>query len=179
MTVIVMAFTSLTFVSCGDDDDDNDAGAGKATVVVDGASYEMNFGWWNVNHKSLGLYFSDTANAYSLTPKEINGKRIKEVELVIYDWNYAEIQPGTYTAFMETSDILYVDISKEDVEEYPYYSGQVLVTITKDADRYTISFPETNVSKYDEETGKNLGTVPFSFSYSGKLSEMHFMDDDD
>ncbi|MBR1933246.1 MAG: hypothetical protein IJ841_06125, partial [Prevotella sp.] len=62
MTVIVMAFTSLTFVSCGDDDDDNDAGAGKATVVVDGASYEMNFGWWNVNHKSLGLYFSDTAN---------------------------------------------------------------------------------------------------------------------
>lgn len=176
LSIVMVVMLSIGVSSCSkDDDDDGGSGSGNKTAVVDGKAYNMKYAWLEVGsdkyRRTIELRFSDT----DLYDRDIRAQpqiRAQVVGILINDYEYYDVQPGTYTA-----EVLFADapVSYEgwkDIQSYTYAIGKdVQVIITKDGDNYAIAIPETLIHNYIANTGKDA-SIPFSFSYTGKIIQV-------
>lgn len=172
LTALLVAMMSIGLSSCNKDDDEDSSS--KATVI-DGKAYTTNYAWWFIQgsgkNKMLSLEFSNT-DIYNVT---MPPSRVYVLTLNIDNWEYSDIKSGTYTGVIEFWDMT-IDASSNTTQYLNCLSGKVNVTITKDGDNYSISIPETTVNRHPNEANepggrdKVIGTVPFSFNYTGKIS---------
>jgi hypothetical protein len=170
-TALLVTMMSFGLTACGDDEDDGGSGGGNAAAVVDGKSYNLSHGWWDVygdgNYKHLYLEFANV-DIYNI--KSPNG-RVEELSLeFIGHYQYSDVQPGKYQAEMSFVDWEFQG-KYDDTEIQTCLKGNVEVDIAKDGDKFTVTIPETTVDVLnDERSHKVIGTAPFSFKYTGRLA---------
>ena len=180
LSIMMVAMLSIGLSSCSkDDDDDGGSGGGSKAAVVDGKAYNMKYAWWRVNgsgkSKHLTLEFSsiDIYNRdYIYAQPQI---RAQFIDLEIGNWEYSDVQSGTYTGGLNFDDSEakgYSDETHEwqSIQYHTLVEGKVKVVITRDGDDFTITIPETMIDSYDVNTEKRIASVPFSFTYKGKIS---------
>ena len=163
MFMMVVACGIIT--SCSNEDDDaggagGAGGAGDKSAVVNGKVSKLNYGFWETHDGEVSLYFSnvDILNTSSL-PKKV------EMLTMNIEGRATSIQTGTHRAYIEYNSL---NPASETYFNFCAY-GNVDVTIAKNGSEYTITIPETTVRYYEGEDRDNYKTVPFTFSYTGRL----------
>jgi hypothetical protein len=180
LSIVMVVMLSIGLSSCSkDDDEDGGSGGGNKAVVVDGKAYNMKYAWLEVGsgkyRRTIELRFSDT----DLYDRDIRAQpqiRTQVVGIIINDYEYYDVQPGTYTAEVlfedATGSYSYEMEGWKGIQSYTYAIGKdVQVIITKDGDNYAIAIPETLIHNYIANTGKDA-SIPFSFSYTGKIIQV-------
>ena len=162
MFMMVVACGIIT--SCSNEDGDA-GGAGDKSAVVNGKVSKLNYGFWETHDGEVSLYFSnvDILNMSSL-PKKV------EMLTMNIEGRATSIQTGTHRAYIEYDSL---NPASETYFNFCAY-GNVDVTIAKNGSEYTITIPETTVRYYEGEDEYNYKTVPFTFSYTGRLVYAHF-----
>lgn len=169
MFMMVVACGIIT--SCSNEDGDaadaagGAGGAGDKSAVVNGKVSKLNYGFWETHDGEVSLYFSnvDMLNMSSL-PKKV------EMLTMNIEGRATSIQTGTHRA-----DIEYWSVNPETNTYNASADGNnVDVTIAKNGSEYTITIPETTVRYYEGEDKHNYKTVPFTFSYTGRLVQAQF-----
>ena len=166
-TILMVALTSVCFVSCGDDEND---GSGTGTSTSSGVSVNAKYGFyrqyggqeWEFNFSnhdlnSLGNY----ANSLDIVSIELNT-----------DKEYAEIPTGEFTGGFRVgivkdmkpgkdADIFYESVQKKNM------TGKL--TIKKNGGNYTVSY--SGVDFYTNDS--NTPTVTdASFTYTGGIAKL-------
>lgn len=161
MFMMVVACGIIT--SCSNEDGDA-GGAGDKSAVVNGKVSKLNYGFWETHDGEVYLHFSnvDILNMSSL-PKKV------EMLTMNIEGRATSIQTGTHRA-----DIEYWSVNPETNTYNASADGNVDVTIAKNGSEYTITIPEATVRYYEGEDEYNYKTVPFTFSYTGRLVYAHF-----
>lgn len=162
--MLIMVVTCSMMVSCSNEDGDETGGGGDKAIVVNGKVSKLNHGYWEADEGEVHMYFSnvDMLNMSSL-PKKV------EMLTMNIEGRATSIQTGTHRA-----DIEYWSVNPETNTYNASADGNVDVTITKNGSEYTITIPETTVRYYEGEDEYNYKTVPFTFSYTGRLVYAQF-----
>lgn len=183
LTALLVAMMSIGLSSCNkDDDDDGGSGGGNKAAVVDGKAYNMKYAWYRaegggrywpleIEFSNVDIYDFD----YICAQRQI---RVQHLGIIINNYVYHDVQSGTYNA-----EILFEDASTEgysyetkkwrNVQYHAYDVWDDEVIITRDGDNYSVTIPETMIEPHI--AGKET-SVPFSFYYTGKISEYSNLD---
>lgn len=170
MTIMLMAFVCVGFTACGSDDDDNGGGgSGGGSTKVNGQSYNMSYGFWDPGKSNVYFEFSN----YNLLNKNPSAAPSKIDILTIGVSGITSPEPGTYNATVELYS--FAPTATESIH-YPGGAGRVSLTISKSGDKYTFTIPETTITYYPngDGGGKTGTSVPFSFSWTGTLTQADF-----
>ena len=168
VSIIMMAFVCVGFTACGDSDDNDNSGSGGGTTKFNGQSYNLTYGFWDAGTSTLYFEFSN----YNLANKNPSVVPDKIDILTVSVKDISSPQPGTYNATVEFYSFA------PTVTEETYYPGGygkgVNLTITKSGDKYTFTIPETSISYYPNGKRGDGTCVPFSFSWTGTLTNYDF-----
>ena len=169
MTIALMAFVCVGFAACSSDDDNGGGGSGGGSTKVNGQSYNLSYGFWDAGSSTLYFEFSN----YNLLNKNPSAVPSKVDILTVSVRNISSPQPGTYEATVELYS--FAPTATEKVV-YPGGFGKGLsLTITKSGDKYSFTIPESTITYYpDGESRANAKSVPFSFSWTGTLTQADF-----
>ena len=167
----MMAFMCVGFAACGGsdgDDDDGSGGSGGGSMKFNGQSYNLSYGFCDAETSSTIFEFSN----YNLLNNNPSAAPSKIDMLTVSVKGISSPQPGTYSANIE---IYSFAPTATEASYYPIGTGKgVSLTITKSGDKYTFTIPETTIPYYPNGKNGNETSVPFSFSWTGTLTNLNF-----
>jgi len=166
-TILMVALTSVCFVSCGDDDD-NGSSSGNSTSS--GVVVNAKYGFYRMyGAREWELMFSN----YDIQSPDMMSKSLDIVAIELdTDTEYTEIPTGEFTRF---SIVITKGMKGQKDPEAYYESGSRKnatgkLTIKKNGGNYTVSY--SGVSFYGDDSDKPT-VEGASFSYTGSIVKIN------
>lgn len=160
----MMGVVCCMATSCGSDDEDGGNGGSDAkAAVVDGATTNFAYGFYDLEEPGyLNMEFS---NVNLANPSSLKG--VKKVDVVTLTMPYGEkdLKDGTYQAHME-----YWSMEPATEKYLASGVGQVSVTLKKNGSKYSVTIPKTQITFYPDADEKQAKKASFTFNYNGELT---------